>query len=87
MLMEASYPSVEHGLASEAIVDFFSRQLDVEAVILTGSCAHGGATRDSCLDIIVMVPQEVFSTEKTRLEQLWSNLYETEEVFKALLKA
>ena len=84
--MSAKYPSKEHEEASEAIVSFFSALQDVEAVILIGSCARGKATRDSCLDITVLVPPEVLSTKKAVLEQQWSNFYEEEAVFKKLRK-
>jgi hypothetical protein len=57
----------------------------VEAVMLTGSCAHGGATRDSCLDITVIVPPEVLSSKNEELEARWKEFYESEEVFKRLL--
>ena len=41
MRIGAKYPTVEHERASKAIVNFFSKVPDVEAVILTGSCARG----------------------------------------------
>lgn len=84
--MDAKYPSKEHKEASEAIVRFFSALRDVEAVILIGSCARGKATRDSCLDIAVLVPPEVLSTKEAALEQQWSDFYKEEAVFKKLRK-
>ncbi len=53
MHTEATYPSAEHGLAAEAVVDFFSGQ-DIDAVLLTCSCARGKAARGSCLDISIL---------------------------------
>ena len=77
MQTQATYPTIEHEQASETIVDFFSIRPDVEAVLLTGSCARGKASRDSCLDIAVLLRPEVLSTQKTTIEQQWSDFYET----------
>jgi hypothetical protein len=49
-----------------------------------GSCARGKASRDSCLDILVLVPPEVLATARAALEQAWSEFYEGEEVFRTL---
>jgi predicted nucleotidyltransferase len=85
MKIEASYPTFEHRRASEEIINFFSGWSEVEAVMLTGSCTHGGATRDSCLDITVIVPTEILSSKNEELEAHWKEFYESEEVFKRLL--
>ncbi len=84
--MKEKYPSTGHETASKKIVDFFSDEKTVEAVILYGSCARGKASKDSCLDIMVLVSPEASSIARGELEQRWSNLYESEEVFKKLLK-
>jgi len=86
MKMRAEYPTVEHKRAAEAIGRFFSANVHVDAVILTGSCARGKATRDSCLDIIILVSPKVLSAERTMLEQRWDTFYETEPVFQKLRK-
>ncbi len=86
MRIAAKYPSEEHERASKTIASFFSAFPDVEAVILTGSCARGKATRDSCLDIAVLVPSKVLSTKKAVLEKQWCKFYEKEAVFKKLRK-
>jgi predicted nucleotidyltransferase len=49
------YPTLQHDLAAQQIVEFFSCTDGVDAVLLVNSCARGRATRDSCLDIIVLV--------------------------------
>lgn len=86
MQIRAKYPTIEHEQAAKAIVNFFSANAYVEAVILSGSCARGKATHDSCLDILVLAPQKILSTKKTVLERQWDNFYETEPVFKKLRK-
>lgn len=84
MQIVASYPSMEHERASKATVDFFSTLHDVEAVVLYGSCARGKATRDSCLDILVIISPERLSSEKDKIEQRWTDFYESENVFAKL---
>jgi predicted nucleotidyltransferase len=86
MEKNVKYPTIEHEQASKAIVAFFSSFPEVEAVMLVGSCARSKASRDSCLDITILMPPEVPLTKKTALEQQWSSLYETEDVFKKLRK-
>jgi len=86
MRIQARYPTVEHGKASEAVVDFFSKCSDIEAVILKGSCARGKASRDSCVDIAVLLQPKVFSKRKDDLEQKWNKFYESTEIFKSLQK-
>jgi predicted nucleotidyltransferase len=80
----AGYPSVEHEHAAERIAGFFSGQPDAAAVLLTCSCARGKATRDSCLDIAVLVPARVPAARRAALERAWEEVYEREEVFAAL---
>jgi len=86
MEKKAKYPTIEHERASEAIVVFFSSFPEVEGVVLIGSCARGKASRDSCLDITILMPRKEPLTKKTALEQQWSSFYETENVFKELRK-
>lgn len=80
----AKYPTVEHEAASRAIVDFFSKVPEVEAVILTGSCARWKATRDSCLDIKVLLPQKTSARRKSELARFWGDFYENSSVFDKL---
>ncbi len=84
MQIRETYPTKVHQEASEVVVDFFSRY-PVEAVILFGSCAHGGAAPDSCLDIMVLISPETFSI-KPSLESQWNAFYSTERIFKELRK-
>lgn len=87
MKIGAKYPTVEHEQASRAIVNFFSKVPDVEAVILTGSCARGKAKKDSCLDITVLLPQKASIHKRSELERRWSEMYENDAVFDKLRKA
>jgi len=56
---DLAYPTAQHRQAAEQIVGFFSEQEGVDGVILANSCARGKATRDSCLDIIVLVAEHL----------------------------
>jgi len=80
----AKYPTVEHERASMAIVNFFCKVPDVEAVILTGSCARGKATKDSCLDIMVLLPRKASVSKRSELERRWSDFYGNSAVFDKL---
>jgi len=85
--LEPAYPTTAHENAAGAIVDFFSRWPETEAVLLVNSCARGKASKDSCLDINVLVKPEVLAGEGNRLNREWEALYSTERLFKGLLAA
>ncbi len=81
MQVEAIYPSVEHRRAAEAIADFFSGQ-DIDAALLTCSCARGKASRGSCLDISIL-----YSLDEARMfhvKHSWEQFHESQEVFQKL---
>ncbi len=77
------YPTEKHKQAAETIVEFFSDQ-DVDSVLLTCSCARGKATKDSCLDIAVLVSPDRFASQKDILEKRWNEFYESGNIFKEL---
>jgi hypothetical protein len=56
-MSELAYPTTQHQQAAQQIVDFFAHTNAIDAVLLVNSCARGKATRDSCLDIIVLVAE------------------------------
>ena len=74
------YPTPEHQRAAEKVVAFFSPIPEVEAVCLTCSCARGKASRDSCLDILVLHAPDA----ETDLQAVWDSFYATDPVFQAL---
>jgi len=83
MNTKPAYPSLEHDQAARVVVDFFSGK-PIDAVILTCSCARGKASRDSCLDISILLSPEDFTTRRDALERQWDQFYESEEVFQHL---
>ena len=87
MLWQAAYPTPEHRRAAESIVEHFAAADPVEAVLLTNSCARGQATRDSCLDMAVLVHPDLPRVDRHGLERTWEAFRETNEVIRALLGA
>lgn len=81
MQLGATYPSMEHQRAAEAVVGFFSKQ-DVDAVLLTCSCARGKACKDSCLDISVLISPD--ETGMFHVKHSWEQFHESQEVFQEL---
>ncbi len=75
------YPTSAHEQAATAIVAFFAAREETDTVLLVNSCARGKATRDSCLDVQVLVPE---GTDAAALEAVWQRRYETDPPFAAL---
>ena len=85
--LRPSYPTPEHERAALAITAYFSRQPQIDAVILVNSCARGKAGRDSCLDILVLALPETSAEERAELEKEWERFYAEREVFRDLIAA
>ena len=79
MNLQPNYPTIEHQNAAEAIVDFFAPRPEVDTLCLTCSCARGKASRDSCLDMLVLG-----RTRTANLEKAWEEFYATAPVFQEL---
>ena len=84
MKLKATYPSREHGLAAATIVEFFTANFQPEAVLLVNSCARGHATRDSCLDIVVLARPEILESQLGNWEQRWEAFNQTNPVIQTL---
>lgn len=72
------YPTTEHEVAAETIVEFFAGRMEADAVLLVNSCARGKATRDSCLDIKVIVPE---GSDPADLDAAWQRFHAESPVF------
>lgn len=83
MRIAAVYPTPEHAQAAQSIVAFFSTFSETEAVILTGSCARGKASPDSCLDILILLRPEVFLSARETLGRRWEDFYGATGTFPA----
>ena len=84
MNLQAKYPTIEHQNAAESVIDFFAPLDKIDALCLTCSCARGKATKDSCLDLLVIAKPEVISTSQGGLEKMWTEFYTTAPVFQRL---
>jgi hypothetical protein len=69
MQTPVKYPTTEHQAAADAAVHFFSGCTGVDAVVLTCSCARGKATRDSCLDLAILVDPQMPPSQRSDLER------------------
>jgi hypothetical protein len=84
--MEIQYPTDQHAAGARAITDFFRGFDEVSAVLLTCSCARNKATKDSCLDIAILIEP----SRQSRLADLgsaWRDFYSKEPVFQDLKRA
>jgi len=78
------YPTPEHESAAQTIVDFWTSKYQVEAVLVVNSCARGKATKDSCLDINVLVQPDAFRAHFGEMEKSWESFNQTNSVIQKL---
>jgi predicted nucleotidyltransferase len=76
-----AYPTHEHEDASRRVVELFSKEGCVRAVLLTCSCARGKASRDSCLDITILIDRDSPADERRGLETRWAEWAKAEPAF------
>ncbi|MDQ3928203.1 MAG: nucleotidyltransferase domain-containing protein [Chloroflexota bacterium] len=79
---QPNYPTPLHLHAAEAIVEFFSEQPGVDAVVLVNSCARGTATVDSDLDVAVLVARDLPDAGRARMENSWRSQYAAQDVYR-----
>src|SRR5512133_1481850 len=77
---EPSYPTPEHQNATNVITEYFTNNFKIDAVLLVNSCARGKATRDSCLDIIMLTKPEEGRSQLKELEAGWNALEKSSKV-------
>lgn len=82
----AFYPTPEHQKAAEAITDFFVSNYKIEAVLLVNSCARGKATRDSCLDIVMLAKPDHGRAQLSELEAGWNEFEKSNQAIQDLYK-
>jgi predicted nucleotidyltransferase len=87
MELQATYPTLQHRTAAETIAEFFAVNYRIDAVLLVNSCARGKATRDSCLDIVVLANPKSLQSQLNQLEADWAKFEETDAAIKALRTA
>lgn len=86
MLLQASYPTPEHQAAADVITDFFVSNYKIDAILLVNSCARGKATRDSCLDIVMLAKPDFSRSQLKVLEAGWLELEKTDRTIQELYK-
>jgi len=84
MTPQTSYPTQEHQAAAETISAYFAANHRTDAVLLVNSCARGKATRDSCLDIVVLAKPDPLRPALSTLEADWARLAQTNPAIEAL---
>jgi len=87
MKLQETYPTPQHATAAEAITRFFTSNYDIDAVMLVNSCARGKATRDSCLDINILVQPDALKAQVKALEAGWASFEESDPSIQALKTA
>lgn len=80
------YPTDAHRRAAETTVEILSQWPEVEAVVLTCSCARGKASKDSCLDMIALVRPDALSARRSGFEDRWGSLVNSVEAFTELAR-
>jgi predicted nucleotidyltransferase len=86
MIFKAAYPTPEHQKAAQAITEHFVSQYKIDAVLLVNSCARGKATRDSCLDIVMLAKQDETRSSLKELESGWEEFEKSSEAIQDLYK-
>jgi predicted nucleotidyltransferase len=86
MKTEPVYPTSEHQKAAEIITEYFITNYKIDAVLLVNSCARGKATRDSCLDMVVLARPEESRSQIKDLEAGWEELEKSNQSIQALYK-
>jgi hypothetical protein len=86
MKLEAAYPTPEHQKAAETITEYFVSNHKIDAVLLVNSCARGKATRDSCLDIIMLAKPDPSRSQVRELEAGWEEFEKSNHAVQELYK-
>lgn len=80
------YPTSEHQKAADAITGYFAFNHKIDAVLLVNSCARGKATRDSCLDIVMLAKPDESRSSLKELEAGWEELEKSSTAIQDLYK-
>jgi predicted nucleotidyltransferase len=86
MKAEPAYPSAQHQKAAETITQYFVSNYKIDAVLLVNSCARGKATRDSCLDIVMLAKPDTSRSSLKELEAGWEEFENSSQVIQDLYK-
>lgn len=86
MKLEPAYPTLEHQKAADVIVEYFVSNYKIDTVLLVNSCARGRATRDSCLDIVIVANPDDQRSSLQALAFGWEEFEKSNQVIQDLYK-
>ena len=86
MTRTPAYPTPEHQNAADVITEYFVSKYKIDAVLLVNSCARGKATRDSCLDIVILAQPDESRSQLKDLEAGWEELERSSDAIQNLYK-
>ncbi len=78
------YPTLLHEKAANKMVEIFSRDKSVMSILLTCSCARGKASKDSCLDICLIVKNK---NDIKNIKSKFNKVYGRDKILKGLSRA
>jgi predicted nucleotidyltransferase len=77
------YPTPQHEIASKRLIKIFSQENRVMSILLTCSCARGKATKDSCLDVCIIVKTK---NDINKIKKKFQTIYKKDKIFIKLLR-
>lgn len=77
------YPTVRHEKAANRMIEIFGKDKRVMSILLTCSCARGKASKESCLDLCIIVKNE---KDIKNIKSKFNKVYNQDKIFKELLK-
>jgi predicted nucleotidyltransferase len=80
MMISCKFPTQLHQQIAELAHDFFQRHPSVDTTLIVNSCARGDATRESDLDLAILVKPSTSRADFQKLEDLWRNFLFTNSV-------
>lgn len=77
------YPTIQHERAAKKFVEIFSKDKMVKSILLICSCARGKATKDSCVDMALIIDhQRNYKTIENKFERLLKSVKEFKDILK-----
>src|SRR3989339_634382 len=55
-----SFPTKEHEIACNKFVEIFRQDKRIKSILVNCSCARGKATKDSCLDLVLIIKEDKY---------------------------
>lgn len=81
-----TFPTELHEKTAFEINEYFKKIDDVKAILLTCSCARGKATKDSCLDMAILLSPKINRRKKNEITEGWNEELQNKLHYKELGK-